>query len=114
MYKGTERITTVEVRVDSDLVTTWTSSGTTDDSQSIALTEASGSIIEITGVLAETEWLSIIEVRFFPSRVVPTDSVALRVLLPYQCCFGKFGRYRWMSRVEKNRGGYVILARSGS
>lgn len=64
MYKGYERQTTVEVRVDGALVTTWTSSGETDNLQSIAFTARSGSVIDVTGVLADTEWLSIIEVCF--------------------------------------------------
>lgn len=64
MYKGAERQTTVEVRVDGALVTTWTSSGETDNPESIMFTGTSGSVIDVTGVLADTEWLSIVEVRF--------------------------------------------------
>lgn len=65
MFKGSERQRTVEVRVDGVLVTTWTSSGTTDDPESIALTGTSGRVIDVTGVLADNDWLSIVEVRFF-------------------------------------------------
>eukprot|EP00752_Nemacystus_decipiens_P007213 g6456.t1 len=72
MFKGTERQTTVEVRVDGALVTTWTSSGTTDEPQSIALTGTSGSVIDVTGVLADTEWLSIVETSIM---VWPGDGV---------------------------------------
>ena len=50
--------------MDGALVTTWTSSGTTDDPESIALTGTSGSVIDVTGVLSDDEWLSIIEVSF--------------------------------------------------
>ena len=62
MYQGTTRTRTIEVYVDGALITTWTSSGTTEDFESINLSWASGQVIELTGVLADTEWLSIIEV----------------------------------------------------
>lgn len=55
----------MQVHVDGDLVTTWTSSGTTDGFESIGLTGAAGTTIDIVGVLAESEWLSIIEVSLF-------------------------------------------------
>lgn len=48
--------------VDDELATTWTSSGTTDDFESIDISDMSGEVIEIKGVLADSEWLSIIEV----------------------------------------------------
>ncbi len=63
LYKGDERQVTVQVHVDGDLVATWTSSGTTDGFESIGLTGAAGTAIDVVGVLAESEWLSIIEVR---------------------------------------------------
>ena len=53
---------TVEVYVDGVLVTTWTSSGTTTDFESIDISGTSGTAIEIVGVLGNSEWLSIIEV----------------------------------------------------
>ncbi|CAM9688862.1 unnamed protein product, partial [Scytosiphon promiscuus] len=71
MYKGTERQTTVEVRVDGALITTWTSSGTTDDLQSITFAGVSGQVLEVTGVLADSEWLSIVETQI----MVWSDSV---------------------------------------
>ncbi|CAM9695160.1 unnamed protein product [Ectocarpus sp. 6 AP-2014] len=63
MYKGTERQVTMEVRIDDTLVTTWTSSGTTDDLEAIDLSGTSGQTVEITGVLDDSEWLSIVEVE---------------------------------------------------
>ena len=62
MYKGSTRTRTLQVFIDSDLVSTWTSSGTTDDFESIDVSSTSGQLIEVTGVLADSEWLSIIEV----------------------------------------------------
>ena len=53
----------MQVYVDGDMVTTWTSSGTTDGFESIGLTGAAGKAIDIVGVLGESEWLSIIEVN---------------------------------------------------
>lgn len=52
----------MEIYVDGSLVITWTSSGTTDDFESIYLPGTSGELIEVTGVLEDTEWLSILEV----------------------------------------------------
>lgn len=63
MYKGTERQVSAEVYVDGALITTWTSSGTTDGFESIDLSGSSGQLLEVTGVLADSEWLSITEVR---------------------------------------------------
>ncbi|CAN0364261.1 unnamed protein product [Ectocarpus sp. 8 AP-2014] len=62
MFKGTERQVSMEVRVDDALVTTWTSSGTTDGFEAIDLSGTWGQVLEITGVLDDSEWLSIIEV----------------------------------------------------
>ena len=64
MYKGDTRTRTIEVYVDGTLVATWTSSGTTSGFESIDLSGVSGSMIEITGVLGNSEWLSIVEVSF--------------------------------------------------
>ncbi|CAM9933566.1 unnamed protein product [Pylaiella littoralis] len=61
MYKGNERQRSVEVYVDGVLVTTWTSSGTTLDFESIDLSGSSGQEVTVTGVLGNSEWLSIIE-----------------------------------------------------
>ena len=62
MYKGTTRTRTVQVYVDGSLVSTWTSSGTTDNFERIDVSSASGQVLEITGVLDDSEWLSIVEV----------------------------------------------------
>lgn len=53
-----------QVYVDGALITTWTSSGTTDDFESIDLSGTSGEIIEVTGVLGDSEWISIVEVGY--------------------------------------------------
>ena len=62
LFRGDVRVRTVEVYVDGVLVTTWTSSGTTTDFESIDISGTSGTAIEIVGVLGNSEWLSIIEV----------------------------------------------------
>lgn len=62
MYKGSTRTRTVQEYVDSDLISTWTSSGTTDEFESIDISSVSGQVIEVTEVLGDSEWLSIIEV----------------------------------------------------
>ena len=54
------------MRVDGALVTTWTSSGTTAGFESIDLSGTSGSVIDVVGVLGDSEWLSIIEVSVEP------------------------------------------------
>lgn len=51
-----------QVYVDAEFVTTWTSSGTTDDFESIDLSGTPGKVIQVTGVLGQSEWLSIVEV----------------------------------------------------
>eukprot|EP00752_Nemacystus_decipiens_P013409 g11873.t1 len=61
MYKGTTRQRTMEVYVDGVLVTTWTSSGTTDSFENISMSGSTGQVVEVTGVLGAFEWLSIIE-----------------------------------------------------
>lgn len=53
----------MEVRVDDTLVTAWTSSGTTDEFEAIDLSGTPGQMVEITGVLDDSEWVSIVEVR---------------------------------------------------
>ena len=62
MYKYKERQVTFEVRVDGVLITTYTTSGT-DYWDNVLFTDTTGTVIEITGLLAESEWLSIIKVR---------------------------------------------------
>ena len=48
--------------MDGFLVTTSTSSGTTDAFENINLSGSSGRVVAVTGVLGAFEWLSIIEV----------------------------------------------------
>ncbi|CAM9345379.1 unnamed protein product [Hapterophycus canaliculatus] len=118
MYKGGLRQTTVEVRVDGVLITTWTSSGTTYGLQSILFTGVSGQVVEVTGVLADSEWLSIVETQImvWPENIVttppsptpsttttpapvdeppvtspPTGELATVGLLPLADCSGCFG-----------------------
>lgn len=62
MYKGAERVRTIEVYVDGSFITTWTSSGTTDGFEAIDMFGIAGETVELTGVLTSNEWLSIIEV----------------------------------------------------
>ncbi len=65
------------MRVDGVLATTWTSSGTTSGFETIDLSGVSGRVIDVTGQLADSEWLSITEVRV-PSRRFAVSSKALR------------------------------------
>lgn len=79
MYKGTERTRTFEVYVDDVLDTTWTSSGTTSDFESIDLSGTSGQVIKLTGVLTNSQWLSIVEVSlevtiYTPQRLFATSA----------------------------------------
>ncbi|CAN0361959.1 unnamed protein product, partial [Ectocarpus sp. 8 AP-2014] len=83
MFKGTERQVSMEVRVDDALVTTWTSSGTTDGFEAIDLSGTWGQVLEITGVLDDSEWLSIIEAEIMvledgasPTPTTPSPSPA--------------------------------------
>lgn len=62
MHKGDERTRTMEIYVDGDLQTSWTSSGTTTAFENIEV-DANGQAVEIRGVLTDSEWLSITEVR---------------------------------------------------
>ena len=61
MYKGDERTRTVDIYVDGVIVTTWTSSGNTLDFETITL-GVTGGTVELRGMLADSEWLSIMEV----------------------------------------------------
>ena len=62
MSKGNERMRTIDIYVDGIIVTTWTSSGTTLDFETVTL-GVTGTSIELRGVLEDSEWLSIMEVR---------------------------------------------------
>lgn len=61
MYKGDSRTRTMEIHVDGDIQTTWTSSGTTSGFEDVVF-EVSGQVVELRGVLTDSEWLSIMEV----------------------------------------------------
>ncbi|CAM9160508.1 unnamed protein product [Ectocarpus sp. 4 AP-2014] len=109
MYKGDERQVTAEVRVDGALVTTWTSSGTTVGAESILFADTtSGQVVEVTGVLGASEWLSIIETLIYvwpdtaptpstagstpaPAPVTPVGELTAVGLLPLADCTGCFG-----------------------
>lgn len=85
MYKGTTRTRTMDVFVDGVLVATWTSSGTTEALEGIDLSGTSGELIEVTGVLGSTEWLSIIETEIMVLAngvTPPTPSPPPAVTLP--------------------------------
>lgn len=94
MYKGDERQVTAEVRVDGVLVTTWTSSGTTVGAESIVFSDTtSGQVVEVTGVLGDSEWLSIIEVSLCPSRRIEATygrNQTRSVVRPRAGCAGFF------------------------
>lgn len=69
LYKGDERTRTLDVRVDGVMVTTWTSSGATLDFENtiedvfeLGSVGVKGQVVELTGVIADSEWLSITEV----------------------------------------------------
>ncbi|CAN0133967.1 unnamed protein product [Scytosiphon promiscuus] len=85
MYKGDERQRTIEIYVDDVLVTTWTSSGTTNDFEVIALPPGTaGTMIDIKGVLDGSEWLSITETEIFvwPKDVVTTPPTPMATVSP--------------------------------
>ncbi|CAN0221443.1 unnamed protein product [Pylaiella littoralis] len=82
LYKGTERQVTVGVFVDDDLITTWTSSGTTDGFESIDLSGTSGTVVTIVGDLGYSEWLSIIETEIMALSVVGTPTPASSMPAP--------------------------------
>ncbi|CAM9557128.1 unnamed protein product [Hapterophycus canaliculatus] len=62
MYKGAERVRTMEIYVDGNLVTTYSTSGTTNFFGVVYLSGMTGQVVTIEGVLADSEWLSIVEV----------------------------------------------------
>ncbi|CAM9582225.1 unnamed protein product [Ectocarpus fasciculatus] len=73
LYNGDIRVRTVDVFVDGALVTTWTSSGTTDGFESIQFIDGiAGTVVELQGVLGNSEWLSIIEteIMVWPQNIV--------------------------------------------
>ena len=76
MYKGDERTRTVDIYVDGAVITSWTSSGNTLDFETVAL-GVTGSTIELRGMLEDSEWLSIMEVRHFDMRIVVRSSIVL-------------------------------------
>lgn len=62
MFKGDERTRTLDIYVDGAMITTWTSSGTSAGFEMVNLGFA-GQSVELRGNLADSEWLSILEVR---------------------------------------------------
>lgn len=54
---------TLDVYVDEELVTTWTSSGVANDFETIELSGTLGMTVQLRGVLERWEWLTISEVR---------------------------------------------------
>lgn len=52
----------MDIYVDGDMTTSWTSSGTTSGFETVDLGFA-GKTIDLIGVLTDSEWLSIMEVR---------------------------------------------------
>ena len=54
----------MDILVDGQKVVTWTSSGTTTGFETVEL-GITGQTVELQGVLADSEWLSIVEVRGF-------------------------------------------------
>lgn len=68
MYEGDSRQVTMEVRVDGVLITTYTTAGTDHLPDQIIFTGVSGQVVELTGVLGDSEWLSIVQVCICPSH----------------------------------------------
>lgn len=62
LYQGDTRTRTIDVLVDGEKLVTWTSSGTTAAFETVQL-GVTGQTIELEGVLTDSEWLSIMEVR---------------------------------------------------
>lgn len=104
MYKGDTRTRTLDIYVDDVLETTWTSSGTTTDFETVKLgffttdstsggggydyshVGVAGSKVELVGDLVASEWLSILEVcdgfRFFlltPPNTFPASEFLKRI-----------------------------------
>lgn len=62
MYKGDSRTRAIDIYVDGIMATSWTSSGNTLSFETVDLGVV-GKTIELRGVLDDSEWLSIMEVR---------------------------------------------------
>lgn len=71
LYQGATRQRTLDVYVDGEMVRTWTSSGETDDFETIDLTGndgqllvpyTEGQVLELSGSRVPSEWISILEV----------------------------------------------------
>lgn len=64
LHEGDSRSTTLQVYVDGELVTTWTSSGKTSGFETIKLPGSLGQSVELRGVLGGgSEWLHISKVH---------------------------------------------------
>lgn len=61
MYKGDSRTRTMGIYVDGNMQTEWTSSGTTTDFENVNL-DVIGEVVELRGVLGDSDWISIMEV----------------------------------------------------
>ncbi|CAN0447432.1 unnamed protein product, partial [Ectocarpus sp. 12 AP-2014] len=83
MYQVDTRVRTVDVTVDGDLVTTWTSSGTTSGFESVDMSGATGQVVTITGAeLSDSEWLSIVETEIMVyNGVAPPPTTVLNPCL---------------------------------
>ncbi|CAM9652934.1 unnamed protein product [Ectocarpus sp. 4 AP-2014] len=87
-YQGDTRVRTVDVAVYGDLVTTWTSSGTTSGFESIDTSGATGQVVTVTGTgLCDSEWPSIVETEIMVYNGVapppsPTTSATPSPTLP--------------------------------
>ena len=75
MYKGDERTRTMDVYVDDELVTSWTTSGITTAFENIDF-GVNGQAVELRGVLGEEEWLSIAEVRAVEGGISSCEDLA--------------------------------------
>ncbi|CAM9343615.1 unnamed protein product, partial [Sphacelaria rigidula] len=74
LYKGDQRLRTLEIYIDGELATTWTSSGTTTDFETIDCS-GTGSTIEVVGILGIREWIAIAELE-----ILVDDSVLSTVV----------------------------------
>lgn len=62
MYRSDERVRTIDIYVDGVFIRSWTSSGTVAGFETVSL-NVDGQTVEMRGVLGDSEWLSIMEVR---------------------------------------------------
>lgn len=85
LYKGDSRTRTLDISVNGVVIMTWTSSGETAGFETIEL-GVQGAVIDLYGVLADSDWLSILEVGaaedIFPSVVCTARGAYLRK--PYE------------------------------